>query len=106
MKYGPADGNVSRPVVVYGMSGLTAMNHCIVSCDVNVRFGLVRWTVSVSPLAETPEMCEAVPARNWEPPTSSLSSWMLTPYGEPIFGLRIRSNARENEAAVTGEPSE
>ena len=30
----------------------------------------------------------------------------LTPSGEPIFGLRIRSHDRWNDAAVTGEPSE
>src|SRR5262249_12385683 len=88
------------------MFGLTAMNHSIVSCDVNVGFGLVRWTVSTRPLADTPEIDDAVPARNLSPPASSLSSWMLTPYGEPIFGLRIRSNDLANDAAVTGEPSE
>src|SRR5581483_2020872 len=93
------------PVVVYGMSGFTAPNHCMLRYEVNVGFGCVRWNVIVSPLAVMRAMCCVLQARKSSPPKMTFWNWSLTPYGEPIFGLRFRSQARWYEAAVTGEPS-
>jgi hypothetical protein len=76
------------------MFALTAVNHCIERIETNVAFGCVRWNVRVSPLAVMPEIFEALPLRNAWPPTMSSCSDRLTPSGEPIFGLRIRSHAR------------
>src|SRR5579862_1774501 len=87
------------------MFALTAVNHCIERIDTKVAFGCVRWNVSVCPFAVMPEMCWVLPARNAVPPTTVFSRFRLTPSGEPIFGLRIRSHARWKLAAVTGEPS-
>ena len=87
------------------MFTLTAPNHCIARIETKVGFGLTSLIVSFRPLAVTPEMWAVLPARNAAPPTRIWSSWSLTPTGEPIFGLRLRSNARWNDAAVTGEPS-
>src|SRR5689334_6955852 len=53
-----------------------------------------------------PEMWAALPSRNACPPTMSSCRDRLTPSGEPIFGLRIRSHDRWYEAAVTADPSE
>src|SRR5213078_5415665 len=74
--------------------------------DTNVAFGLLRWNVSVRPLAEMPAMCAAFPSRNAWAPTIRSCALMFTPIGEPIFGLRVRSHARWYAAAVTSEPSE
>src|SRR5581483_3186192 len=70
----------------------------------NVGLGFVRWNVSVRPFAEMPEMCWAFPFRNASAPTMTFWNWSFTPSGEPIFGLRFRSHARWNAAAVTGVP--
>src|SRR5580765_6759634 len=88
------------------MFALTGVNHCIERIDTKVAFGFVRWNVSVSPLAVMPEIFEAFPSRNAWPPMMSSCSDRLTPSGEPIFGLRIRSHDRWNDAAVTAEPFE
>src|SRR4051812_38569557 len=88
------------------MFGLTAVNHCIDRIDTNVAFADVRWNAIVSPFAEMPEMWADLPARNASPPTMSFCRSRLTPSGEPIFGLRIRSHERWYAAAVTGDPSE
>src|SRR5882672_5344998 len=87
------------------MSGLTAVNHCMLRIDTKVAFGFVRWNVRVRPFAEMPEMFWAVPLRNASPPTTVFCRSRFTPSGEPIFGLRIRSHERWYAAAVTGEPS-
>src|SRR5690348_16361835 len=89
----------------YGMFGLTALNHCMPRIDTKVGFGFVRWKVSVSPLAEMPEILLALPFVNASAPTTILFSWSKMPYCAYIFGLRIRSHARWYDAAVTGEPS-
>src|SRR5690348_12657932 len=94
------------PVLEYGVFGLTGVNHIIDRIDTNVAFGWVRWNVSVRPLAEIPEMWAALPSRNAFPPTTMSCSDRLTPSGEPILGLRIRSHDRWYAAAVNGEPSE
>src|SRR5215471_11406085 len=88
------------------MFDLTAVNHCMPRIETNVAFGCVSLNVSVWPFAVMPEMCWDLPARNEAPPTTTSWRFRLTPSGEPIFGLRIRSHARWNDAAVTGEPSE
>jgi hypothetical protein len=46
------------------MFGLTAPNHCMPRYDVKVGFGLVRWNVSVRPLAVMPAIFCALPSRN------------------------------------------
>src|SRR5437870_8300953 len=88
------------------MFGLTAVNHCMPRIATNDAFGLTRWNVSVLPLAEMPEIFDALPSRNASPPTTTFCRSRLTPSGDPIFGLRIRSHDRWYDAAVTGEPSE
>ena len=103
--YGPADGMVRRPASLYGVSGLTAPNHCMAMIETNVAFGLLSVIVSFWPLATTPEIFCVLPARKSSPPLMTFSSWMFTPTGEPIFGLRMRSIDRWNAAAVTGDPS-
>src|SRR3954447_6048131 len=88
------------------MFGLTAPNHCMERYATKVGFGFVRWNVSVRPFAWIPAMCWVFPARKSSPPTTTFWNWSLTPYGEPIFGLRFRPHAREWAAAGSGEPSE
>ena len=87
------------------MFGLTAVNHCIERIETKVAFGLTRWNVSFWPFAVMPEMCWVLPARKSAPPTTVFCRSRLTPSGEPIFGLRIRSHDRWYAAAVTGVPS-
>src|SRR5579875_1595594 len=114
MYYGPADGYLRMPLslFVYFMFGFTAPNHCMARIETNVGFGRVRWKVRVRPFAVIPEMCAVVltpflPAQfaNCTPPTTILSSWSKQPYCAYIWGLRIRSQARSYDLAVTGEPS-
>ena len=76
------------------MFGFTAVNHCIERIETKVAFGFVRWNVSVRPFAVMPEIWAALPARNESAPTTTFCRSRLTPSGEPIFGLRIRSHAR------------
>src|SRR5262249_14736811 len=86
--------------------GLTAPNHCMPLYAVKVGFGFVRWNVSVRPRAVMPLILVALPSLNAFAPTITFWNWSLTPTGEPIFGLRLRSHARWYDAAVTVEPSE
>src|SRR6476659_1573188 len=97
MEYGPAAGYLVIPpeLLVYAMFGLTAPNHCMPRIEVNVGFGLTRWKVSVSPFALMPEIWAALPSVNACAPTTILFSWSKVPYCAYIFGLRIRSHARE-----------
>ena len=59
----------------------------------------------MSPFALMPEMRAALPSVNFCAPTTILFSWSKMPYCAYIFGLRMRSQARWYDAAVTGEPS-
>jgi len=61
--------------------------------------------VSLSPFAEMPEIWAALPSVNFCAPTTILFSWSKMPYCAYIFGLRMRSQARWYDAAVTFEPS-
>ena len=76
------------------MFGLTAVNHCIERIETKVAFGFVSVNDSFWPLALMPEMCCVLPARNAAPPAIVFCRSRLTPSGEPIFGLRIRSHDR------------
>ena len=75
------------------MFGLIAVNHGIARIDTKVAFGFVSVNVSFWPLALMPEMCWVLPARKSVPPAIVFCRSRLTPSGEPIFGLRIRSQA-------------
>ena len=90
---------------VYFMFGFTALNHCMPRMLTNVGLGFTRWKVSVSPFALMPEMRAALPSVNFCAPTTILFSWSKMPYCAYIFGLRMRSQARWYEAAVTFPPS-
>src|SRR3954469_16292150 len=100
MSYGPAIAGVT-PFESIGVFTGTAQKKFIASRATRSGAGSTSVMLSLLPLTLIPVGSDLFPFSAASAPTMSLTKF--TP-GEPIFGAKIRSNARAKLAAVSGSP--